>query len=181
MRWVPALRSYTLDDDDLEGGVGNDTLSGDAGNDFVIGEQGNDTIAGGAGNDFLLGIENNDVINGGEGKDYIWGGEGADKLTGGTGIDTFAFGVAELGTKDTVTDFKFGEDRLQFQDVFDGSGNDLQDLLGAGLNASSSGATLSIFQGDDLIASISGWTGPQITSMQDLSLALGSSLEVIHA
>ena len=57
---------------------------------------------------------------------------------------------------------------------------DLQDLLDAGLNASSSGATLSIFQGDQLIASINGWTGPQITSMQDLSLALGSSLEVIH-
>ena len=79
-----------------------------------------------------------------------------------------------------MTDFKFGEDKLQFLDVFDESGSNLQDLLDAGLNASSSGATLSIFQGDQLIASINGWTGPQITSMQDLSLALGSSLEVIH-
>jgi hypothetical protein len=46
--------------------------------------------------------------------------------------------------------------------------------------AISSGGTLSIFRDDQLAVTINGWTGPQITSMQDLSLALGSSLEVIH-
>ena len=64
---------------------------------------------------------------------------GADKLTGGAGGDTFVFNVLEFGTKDTVTDFKFGEDKLQIVDLFDGSGSDLQDLLDVGFNASSSG------------------------------------------
>ena len=80
-----------------------------------------------------------------------------------------------------MTDFKFGEDILELEDVLDGAGSDLQDLLDAGINAVSSGTTLSIFTGDQLAVTINGWTGPQITSMQDLSLALGSSLEVIHA
>ena len=166
-------------DDDLEGGTGNDTLDGGNDNDIVAGNEGNDTVAGGKGDDYLFGLEGNDTLTGGDGKDYIWGGEGSDKLTGGKGIDTFVFGFNEFEAKDTVTDFKFGEDTLQFLDIVNGAGNDLQDLLDAGINAVSSGTTLSIFTGDQLAVAINGWTGPQITSMQDLSLALGSSLEVI--
>ncbi len=139
--------------------------------DKLTGDDGDNGLAGGSGND---------ILDGGKGADWLYGDVGKDTLKGGDGIDTFAFGVAELGAKDTVTDFKFGEDVLQFLDVVDGAGNELQDLLDAGINASSSGTTLSIFHNDQLAITINGWTGPQITSMQDLSLALGSSLEVIH-
>jgi Ca2+-binding RTX toxin-like protein len=177
-------------DDDLSGDDGNDSLAGGLGNDSLIGGEGqdtlndgtgNDTLAGGSSGDFLQGGDDNDVLNGGDGKDFLYGGDGADKLTGGADIDTFVFNAFEFTTKDTVTDFKLGEDRLQFQDVFDGAGRDLQDMLDIGLNAVSSGNTLSIYSFDRLAVTISGWTGPQITSMQDLSQALGSNLEVIHS
>jgi hypothetical protein len=78
-----------------------------------------------------------------------------------------------------VTDFQLGEDRLQLSGIVNGAGDGLQDLLDAGLNAVSSGTTLSIFQGDQVVIAMNGWTGPQITSMQDLYLTLGSSLEVL--
>ena len=77
-----------------------------------------------------------------------------------------------------MTDFKLGEDRLQLSGIVNGAGDELQDLLDAGLNAASSGTTLSIFRGDQVVIAMNGWTGPQITSMQDLYLTLGSSLEV---
>jgi Ca2+-binding RTX toxin-like protein len=124
-----------------------------------------------------------DVFHGGLGADKLDGRGGADELFGDAGIDTFVFGIGELyGSKDTITDFKFGEDKLEFLDVLDDGNlnNNLEDLLNAGLNASSSGTTLSIFVGDQLAVTINGWSGPQITSLQDLSLALDSNLSVIH-
>lgn len=110
------------------------------------------------GNDDLEGGEGDDTLDGGIGNDELYGDARNDKLKGGKGND----------------DLEDGDGN----DVLDsGLGNDLPD---AGLNAVSSGGTLSIFQGDHLAVTINGWAGPQITSMQDLSLALGSSLEVIH-
>src|SRR4030095_6485146 len=123
------------------------------------------------------------VLSGGEGKDRIWGGAGSDKLTGGTGVDTFVFGIGELfGSKDSITDFKFGEDKLQFLDVLDDGNlnNNLEDLLNAGVTASSGGGSLPIFTGDQLAVAISGWTGPQSTSLQDLSVAMGANLAGHH-
>ena len=66
-----------------------------------------------------------------------------------------------------MTDFKLGEDRLQLSGIVNGAGDTLQDLLDAGLNAASSGTTLSIFQGDRVVIEMTGWKGPQITSMQE--------------
>lgn len=183
--------------DDLDGGDNDDLASyrnalaavtaslgaaflnaGDAAGDTYVGIEG---LIGSKFADTLIGDGKSNWLYGGDGNDAIGGLDGIDELFGGTGSDTFAFSVLDLDTKDTVTDFKFGEDTLQLLDVVDGAGSELQDLLDAGINASSSGTTLSIFSGDQLAITINGWTGPQITSIQDLTLALGSSLDVIPA
>jgi hypothetical protein len=44
----------------------------------------------------------------------------------------------------------------------------------------SKGTTLTISDGDQVIATISGWNGAQITSIQDLSVTLGAGLQVVH-
>lgn len=85
----------------LTGNTADNELTGNAGDNILSGAAGNDTLDGGAGNDILI------------------GGLGADTLTGGAGRDTFRFtsvrdsGLAE-GSRDVVTDFVSGEDKLDF-------------------------------------------------------------------
>lgn len=94
-------------DDTLFGGAGNDDLRGDAGNDWLFGGEGNDRLVGGAGNDWL---------NGGDGNDVLESGTGADWMTGGGGADVFAFRTADLpGTRDVITDWQTGVDKLSFR------------------------------------------------------------------
>lgn len=59
-----------------------------------------------------------DTVDGGGGNDVINGGKGADQLSGGTGIDTFTYSLANDSqtagqTRDTITDFLTGQDRLR--------------------------------------------------------------------
>jgi len=64
------------------------------------------------------------LLDGGEGKDFLNGGRDNDNLTGGAEADTFAFDLVALDWRgnersltagnDVVTDFKVGEDDLQF-------------------------------------------------------------------
>ncbi len=100
----------------------------------ATGGSGNDTLTGGGGGDILTGGAGNDTLNGNAGADHLFGGIGNDTLTGGTGADTFHFALADLG-KDTVKDFKLAEgDSLEFTQVLDSPGNDIQDLIDAGLH-----------------------------------------------
>jgi serralysin len=99
------------------------------GSKILVGGDGNDTINGGDGDDILYGGDGNDTINGGYGNDIISGGPGVDTLTGGPGRDTFLFsdnpfsggtptaannGIPVLNQPDVLTDFQFGDDRLEF-------------------------------------------------------------------
>ncbi|NBD16529.1 MAG: hypothetical protein GVY04_10435 [Cyanobacteria bacterium] len=70
------------DKDKLEGKEGNDSLFGDAGPDDIKGGKGNDTLDGGAGNDKLNGEEGNDTLTGGAGNDELDGNKGDDVLIG---------------------------------------------------------------------------------------------------
>ncbi|HEX8445329.1 MAG TPA: family 16 glycosylhydrolase [Sphingomonas sp.] len=86
------------------------TLSGTAirgtssvGGGIVNGNELNNILTGGAGKDYL---------DGKAGDDRIIGGAGNDQLTGGLGRDTFVF-AAGFG-KDTITDFKVGEDAIDW-------------------------------------------------------------------
>jgi Ca2+-binding RTX toxin-like protein len=129
----------------------------------------------------LDGSDGNDTLAGGDGNDRLYGGDSNDKLTGGAGNDIFAFNINDTDSKDTVADFKLGQDKLSFGGIFDGTGDDLQDLIDAGVHAQSVGSTLTVYLGDQAAVTISGWTGPQVTSTQDLAWALGSDLQVVHA
>ncbi|EKF9174707.1 cadherin domain-containing protein, partial [Vibrio cholerae] len=98
-------------DDMLIGGAGNDILFGQGGNDWLDGGVGKDTLYGGSGNDTLIG---------GEGNDILIGGLGNDILTGGSGEDLFKWVNGDLdGSRDRITDFKIGEDKIDLSDLFD--------------------------------------------------------------
>lgn len=103
--------------DMIQGGNGNDWISGGEGDDDLRGDAGNDIIYGDAGRDIITGGAGNDRIYGGDGNDRITGGAGADTLTGGAGSDTFRYDQADIvgRDRDTITDFKRGEDSLYFR------------------------------------------------------------------
>jgi Ca2+-binding RTX toxin-like protein len=81
-----------------------------------------DVFIGGALNDVFYGGGGNDTLGGNGGDDTLNGGLGADKLTGGAGHDTFVFstvgdsGLAD-GTRDVITDFQQGVDRLDLSGI----------------------------------------------------------------
>lgn len=98
--------------DVLHGGKGDSTLDGRAANDKLFGGTGNDLLDGGAGAD---------TLDGGKGDDVLIGGAGADRLTGGDGRDTFRFtALSDLGldgTRDRITDFTRGQDRIDLSQI----------------------------------------------------------------
>ena len=79
-------------------------------------------IDGGSGNDFMVGADGADTLKGGVGDDLLSGGALGDRLTGGAGSDRFQYtGLAGgpfgsdgtvSATRDTITDFTKGQDRI---------------------------------------------------------------------
>lgn len=79
------------------------------------------TLTGNGAANALCGYAGNDVVSGGAGADTIDGGRGADRLTGGTGNDRFVFSAATHSgtstTRDTITDFVRGQDRIDLRAI----------------------------------------------------------------
>jgi Ca2+-binding RTX toxin-like protein len=98
--------------DKIYSGAGDDVVFAGSGNDTVDAGTGNDLVSGGVGNDVLGGNTGNDILIGGVGVDLLSGGVGDDILSGGSGNDTFQF-KTNFGN-DTVVDFQFGADKLNF-------------------------------------------------------------------
>ena len=108
--------------DTLTGAAGDDQLFGGADKDTLRGEGGNDLIDGGSGNDFMVGADGADTLKGGVGDDLLSGGALGDRLTGGAGKDLFQYTGLTGGpfgsdgtvsaTRDTITDFTKGQDRI---------------------------------------------------------------------
>jgi Ca2+-binding RTX toxin-like protein len=146
----------------------------------VDGGAGNDVLTGGAGADHLNGGGGNDVIKGNAGGDFLFGGAGDDTLTGGTGADTFTFNLADTG-KDKVTDFKLAEgDILEFSNVVDGAGNDIQDLIAAGVTAIGSGGNCVVsWNGGASTVTLTN-VGGAVANLSELAALLGSQLYVTH-
>ncbi|MDF0732290.1 retention module-containing protein [Pseudomonas entomophila] len=97
-------------------GAGSDTLTGI---ENLIGSDYNDTLTGNDGDNLLNGGLGDDILKGGAGNDILIGGPGNDTLTGGSGNDTFVWQKGDTG-HDTVTDFTFGNDRLDLSQLLQG-------------------------------------------------------------
>jgi Ca2+-binding RTX toxin-like protein len=115
-----------------------DVIYARGGNDTLHGKGGNDLLAGGAGNDGLTGGRGEDRLDGGDGNDVIDGSAGDDSLRGGAGNDTFVFGG---GSKDVITDFMAGEDKIDLSAF--GLG-DMTQLAAAAKEVSTGANTMSI-------------------------------------
>jgi len=103
------------DDDQLFGGVGNDTLNGGIGADILDGGSGNDILNGGAGADLLAGGAGVDTLNLGA----------ADGVT-----DTVFFDATAFSGTDTINDFVIGlsGDVVDLSELFTvGAAEDLAD------------------------------------------------------
>jgi Ca2+-binding RTX toxin-like protein len=96
--------------------------------------------------DILNGGGGADTIAGGGGADTITGGAGVDILTGGSGADIFAFKAPGDGP-DTITDFTFGTDKLQFTANAFGNLTSTNFVSASGSNPDITGKQLVIFTG----------------------------------
>ncbi len=94
------------------GAAGITQLSLDLGavGSIIQGRNGPDTLTGTALDDNIFGGAGRDHLDGGAGNDRLSDGSGHDVLTGGPGQDVFIF--RQDGKTDTITDFTFGEDRI---------------------------------------------------------------------
>lgn len=79
---------------DITGTAKADKLKGAGADDRITGDAGNDTLRGNGGNDLLD------------------GGLGADVVYGGAGDDIFVIGLEQGKVRDTVKDFRAGEDKI---------------------------------------------------------------------
>ncbi|MGL4830871.1 MAG: VWA domain-containing protein, partial [Vibrio sp.] len=116
--------------DIAHGGGGDDRIYGQGGVDLIFGGSGNDHLYGGEGNDGLRGGTGNDTLDGGAGNDILIGGLGNDILTGGSGEDLFKWVDGDLdGSKDRITDFTLGQDKIDLSDLFSDETRTLDQLL----------------------------------------------------
>ncbi len=82
-------------------------------NDALVGTPYNDALNGTSAANTLIGGAGDDGLNGGAGNDVLVGNAGADTLTGGAGNDIFVLDIATTETKDAVTDFGTGTDKIR--------------------------------------------------------------------
>lgn len=134
------ISSYTVGDDIIRGGagndriytgIGNDQIDGGTGNDSLYGEAGNDTIDGGDGDDTIAGGIGNDVVRGGDGNDTVVimsADDGVDSYDGGAGVDTLDYSALSttiyLIMRDGTASTFAGDTITNFENVAGGSAND---------------------------------------------------------
>ena len=116
-------KDATGDGADLVAGTSSsDAIIGHGGNDTLFGFRGNDVLIGGDGSDQLSGGLGHDNVDGGAGRDLLDGGFNRDLLRGGLGRDTFDFNTltdsaAGTARRDTITDFRHGQDRIDLSTI----------------------------------------------------------------
>ena len=122
------------DHDVIHGHDGNDTIYAGEGDDIVYGDADNDEIHGGNGFDDLQGGAGDDSLFGDADADFMLGGAGADYMDGGTGDDVMNLSdftmtgdgardvvvASTTSDRDTVLNFEYGIDVIDFQGVAEG-------------------------------------------------------------
>jgi Ca2+-binding RTX toxin-like protein len=155
------------DDEVLVALEGDDIINASGGDDILLGQDGNDTLDGGEGNDILYGGDGNDtyIIRKNAGNDTIVDSNGDDRLLFEEGILfsdlTISFDdndlIVELeGTRVTLQDWYFSENRIESFEFEDGtilSADDLQNLSMTDSNdiikAFNEGSKIDTLDGDD--------------------------------
>ena len=89
---------------------------------IAVGNIDPENVTGDASNNTFVGSQFKDTMNGGAGDDRITGGWSKDLLTGGTGRDVFDYNTMKdsgkaASTRDVVTDFKHGQDKIDLKDL----------------------------------------------------------------
>ncbi|MDX2231970.1 MAG: DUF839 domain-containing protein [Leptolyngbyaceae cyanobacterium bins.349] len=158
--------------------AGNDRISTGRGNDLIYADDGNDIITAGDGNNVVFAREGNNRVLTGAGNDEIWAGSGSNTLVAGAGNDT----IYVSGGGNNVINAGIGNDLITIGwvgkgvDTFVlnaglgsttilGFGASDRITKGAGLAASDvltvaiSGNDTLISRGDDLLATLSWYTG----------------------
>src|SRR4051812_38339326 len=129
---VVPTAGFSVGDDTILGGDGNDNIDGNAGNDTIIGGRGDDIFQPNEGNDTLDAGPGNDEIGCDDpGNDSLDAGPGDDRVCGGAGIDTIDAGdgndsVSSLdGQIDGLVSCGAGAD-VVWSDPFDPTGLDCE-------------------------------------------------------
>ena len=117
--------------------------------------------AGTAGADRLFGGDFDDTLSGGDGDDVIGGKEGSDVLTGGAGSDAFVY--ARFGEqRDTITDFRQGEDVIDLRSANIGDFATIQQLLSN--DAQGNAVITTTFDGVTSSMTLTGVSAAQLTA-----------------
>ena len=194
----------------LNGNAGNDTISntahfvtikGNAGNDTISNAAQNVTIDAGIGNDTINNSSGNVSIDGGEGDDYISNSGSQVSITGGAGSDTISNRGAQskviggrgndsiYNTGDNATiSGKSGDDSITnyygSNVVFDyvsGDGNDTIWGFDSDSTLNISGLDYATeISGNDVIVTVSGGTGGNITIKDGAKLVKLNQLNIAH-
>lgn len=135
------------------------SITGSASANTIIGHYAyeGDILSGGAGDDVLNGFggfDQTDVLDGGAGDDLLHGSHDFEsvRMIGGAGADTFRWAARgndfDVDPMDRVTDFRPGQDTLQFdRDVFGIAGNAFDSrVVASGTKTDITGADLVIHQ-----------------------------------
>lgn len=162
--------------DVINGNGGNDLLEGNGGNDVLTGSDSSEFISGGKNNDILYGNGGRDVLVGGSGNDLIYSGNGTVQIEGGLGNDTLyvnggadivnsgaGFDTVWLGAGRATVTLKTGDGH----DTINGFQLGMtQFRVGSldGLSFADSETDVQIFQGSDLLATVSQTSAAQLDS-----------------
>ena len=117
------LSNYTLTQDDLKmqmsvtvaytDGFGNQETASSQKMPLAVSTSTKMTI----GSDYITGTSKAEKITGLSGDDTLIGGLGNDTLTGGLGNDVFLFNTEKEMNKDTIVDFKTGQDKIDISNM----------------------------------------------------------------
>ncbi|MGI9406980.1 MAG: calcium-binding protein [Hyphomicrobiaceae bacterium] len=147
--------------DGLKIDMSKGTVKGSGHDDKINGIE---NLVASTGDDTIKGSKRDESIDGGAGDDVIRGYKGADTLTGGEGDDRFTWERKDVDGIDTITDFDFGSDTLDFRNLVKATKyDDLSEVVQ--IENTDEGTLVSVYSGSDY-----GWQDVVMLEDADVSL-----------